>query len=319
MEARRAFVRPRVISKGGSEPLLLEDEIRPFVEDRRVGAIALVGEAGAGKTTALQHLANAFKRHTKVAFLDEPDAAAVLHGMTARLVVYSARKPHNLFHLASYELAPWGKDDLIEYAKLTHVQFHNARIEDTDFEGAQLACADLSGLKLFQAHLCGTDFSFALLKECDLETVEIPAAKFHGADLTDALLTGSTMPDADFSEACLRNAGLADIDWPRANLRGADLRGVSFHLGSTRSGLVGSPIASEGTRTGFYTDDYEEQHFKAPEEIRKANLRGADLRDANLDGVDFYLVDLRDARIDPKYEAHLRSTGAILDSAGPSD
>ena len=78
------------------------------------------------------------------------------------------------------------------------------------------------------------------------------------------------------------------INWERADLRGADLRGASFHLGSSRSGLVGSPIACEGSRTGFYTDDFNEQDFKAPEEIRKANLCGADLRGACLDGVELH-------------------------------
>ncbi len=63
-------------------------------------------------------------------------------------------------------------------------------------------------------------------------------------------------------------------------LTGADLRFATFHLGSTRSGLVGSPIACEGSRTGFYTDDFDAQDFKPPEEIRKANLCGADLRGA---------------------------------------
>jgi uncharacterized protein YjbI with pentapeptide repeats len=95
-------------------------------------------------------------------------------------------------------------------------------------------------------------------------------------------------------------------------LREADLRGASFHMGSTRSGLVGSPVACEGSRTGFYTDDYEEQSFKSPEEIRKANLCGADLRGARLDGVDFYLVDLRGACYDPEQEEHFRRSGAIL-------
>jgi hypothetical protein len=104
------------------------------------------------------------------------------------------------------------------------------------------------------------------------------------------------------------------VSWPGANLRGADLRGASFHLGSTRSGLVGSPIACEGSRTGFYTDDYDEQTYKPPEEIRKANLCGADLRGANLDGVDFYLVDLRGAVYDPEQEVHLRRCGAILEA-----
>jgi hypothetical protein len=32
--------------------------------------------------------------------------------------------------------------------------------------------------------------------------------------------------------------------------------------------LLFTPYASEGTRTGFYTDEYEEQFFKHAEEIR---------------------------------------------------
>jgi uncharacterized protein YjbI with pentapeptide repeats len=107
---------------------------------------------------------------------------------------------------------------------------------------------------------------------------------------------------------------LADIDWPGADLRGADLRGCSFHMGSTRSGLVGSPIACEGSRTGFYTDDYDDRDFKPPEEIRKANLRGADLRGANVEGVDFYLVDLRDAQYTQDQAEHFAKCGAILRS-----
>src|SRR5262249_48801782 len=137
-------------------------------------------------------------------------------------------------------------------------------------------------------------------------------ANFRGADLTGALLTGSHMPGANFTLACLNNAGLADIDWENADLRGADLRGASFHMGSSRSGLVFSPIACEGSKTGFYTDEFEEQHYKAPEEIRKANLCGADLRGARLDETDFYLVDLRGARIDSVWVDHLRRCGAIL-------
>ena len=73
-------------------------------------------------------------------------------------------------------------------------------------------------------------------------------------------------------------------------------------------------ITGFGSRTGFYTDDYNEQDFKAPEEIRKANLRGSDLRGAKVEGVDFYLVDLREAQYDSHQEQHFRGCGAILES-----
>ena len=75
-----------------------------------------------------------------------------------------------------------------------------------------------------------------------------------------------------------------------------------------------SVIASEGTRTGFYTDDYNDQDFKAPEEIRKANLCGCDLRGALVDATDFYLVDPRGAKYTKMQAEHFRRCGAILRS-----
>jgi uncharacterized protein YjbI with pentapeptide repeats len=151
------------------------------------------------------------------------------------------------------------------------------------------------------------------LVKCDLEGMDLPDADFRDANLEGALLTASTMPDANFANACLRGAGLAEVNWERVCLQSADLRGASFHMGSTRSGLLFTTIASEGTRAGFYTDDFDEQSFKEPEEIRKANLRGADLRRARIDDVDFYLVDLREALYDPGLESYLRRCGAILE------
>ena len=144
--------------------------------------------------------------------------------------------------------------------------------------------------------------------------MRLPGAVFAGADLRKALLTGSHMRGADFRGARLQSAGLAEVEWEGADLRGADLREAAFHLGSSRSGLVGSSIASEGSRTGFYTDDWSEQDFKSPEEIRKANLCGADLRGARIDDVDFYLVDLRGALLDPEQVSHIRRCGAILET-----
>jgi uncharacterized protein YjbI with pentapeptide repeats len=77
--------------------------------------------------------------------------------------------------------------------------------------------------------------------------------------------------------------------------------------------LVGSPIACEGSRTGFYTDDYDNRDVKPAEEIRKANLRGADLRGAKIQDVDFYLVDLRDAKYTPAQAEHFRWCRAIFE------
>ena len=82
---------------------------------------------------------------------------------------------------------------------------------------------------------------------------------------------------------------------------------------------MGSPLASEGSRTGFYTDEYDQQWYKAPEEIRKANLRGADLRGAKIEGFDFYLVDLRDANTTTTRPIIFVAAGRSCSSAPPVD
>ena len=41
---------------------------------------------------------------------------------------------------------------------------------------------------------------------------------------------------------------------------------------------------------------YHEQDFKSPEEVRKANLVGVDLRGALIDGVDFWRIRTRPAQ-----------------------
>ncbi|HYG74907.1 MAG TPA: pentapeptide repeat-containing protein [Planctomycetota bacterium] len=198
-------------------------------------------------------------------------------------------------------------------ARLFNALLTGAQIDGADFSQADLSSAVLQSLVLRTATFTGASFRHADLRGCDLENMELPSADFRKANLSGAYLTGSFIPKGNFAGANLSCTGLAGIEWERADLSGADLRGCSFHLGSTRSGRVDSFIACEGSRTGFYTDEYQEQHFKAPEQS-KANLRGADLRGANIDNVDFYLVDLRDARYDARQEEHFRRCRAILES-----
>jgi len=200
----------------------------------------------------------------------------------------------------------------LQAARCHWCDFRSARVDELDLTAAELRGANLKGLPLRMAILEQADFTEANLAGCDLEFVDMSAARFKGADLNRAHLTGSVMPDADFSKATLTGSGLAEIEWERADLRGADLSGCTFHMGSSRSGLVGSPIAGHGSRTGFYTNDYEEKTYKSPEEIRKANLCGADLRGAFIGDVDFYLVDLRGAKYDADHADHFRRCDAIL-------
>jgi uncharacterized protein YjbI with pentapeptide repeats len=197
-------------------------------------------------------------------------------------------------------------------ADLRRADFRAASLVNTDFQDANLQGADLSELVLKRANLRGADLSGSDLRRCDLEGLVLPSSQLKGANLAHACLTGTVMHGANFRIAKLRHAGLAEVDWEGADLRDADLRGCSFHLGSSRSGLVGSPYPGHGSRTGFYTNDFDDQSYKPPEAIRKANLCGADLRGARVEDTDFYLVDLRGALYDAEQAAHFRRCDAIL-------
>jgi uncharacterized protein YjbI with pentapeptide repeats len=223
-------------------------------------------------------------------------------------------------------------------ANLMGANLTGACLGDVDLTGAQLTCATLVYSDLRFARLSGTnleltDLTAARLDDTDLREVRIDGSflvgtsMMHsqlgglvashldgtGAKLSEADLTASRLRDVCLVDADLTGAGLADVDWEGIDLRGADLTHASFHLGSSRSGLVVSGYPSQGTRTGFYTEDGLDLTHRPPEEIRKANLRGARLRGAKVFDTDFYLVDLRDAEYDAGQEAHFRACGAILE------
>ncbi|MEZ6059790.1 MAG: pentapeptide repeat-containing protein [Planctomycetaceae bacterium] len=198
-------------------------------------------------------------------------------------------------------------------ANLSGANLTAATLQFTDLSNADLSDATLVSINLSDARIDGANFEGAVLSHSCLEGLRIADARFAGCRLCHAAMTGSSFPRADFGRADLTGAYLAEIDWPGADLRNADLRGCTFHMGSSRSGLVHSDIASEGTRTGFYTSDNDDHLYRRPEDIRVANLSGCNLRGADIEGVDFFRVDLRGARCDQHQRDQFVATGAILE------
>jgi uncharacterized protein YjbI with pentapeptide repeats len=195
---------------------------------------------------------------------------------------------------------------------LSGCQLVRTRVEEANFDHVDFTRAYLRGVRLNRASWNSPSFRRATLRRCNLEGLELPGADFTKADCTGSLFTHSRIPRGIFVGANLQKTGLAEIEWDDADLRDADFTNASFHLGSSRSGLVCSTIPSEGSRTGFYTDEFTEQDFKSPEEIRKACLCGADLAGATVENTDFYLVDLRGAKYSRSQGRHFKSCGAIL-------
>lgn len=211
---------------------------------------------------------------------------------------------------------------LFRRANLDDASFQNADLRNSCFVGASMEFTDLTntncrgvnlrGCKLRSAIMVNTRLDAAQLCHTDLEAVVFQGCSFAGASFQHAYLTGSHMSESNLRSAIFSFAGLADIQWVCCDLRECQFHHASFHMGSTRCGLVGSPYPSHGTRTGFYSDDYEHLKFKQPELIRKANLQGCDFRGANIFEADFYLVDVRYAKMDSRQQRHMRACGAIL-------
>lgn len=198
-------------------------------------------------------------------------------------------------------------------ATLDRAHLLHASLANIDLRQAHCHHAVLAELDLRTAQLDGIDLDFANLDGADLSDTAIPRLQARAVRFCRTTLTGARWPGAQLHSSRFYAARLAGVDWEGADLRAANFRGATFQFGGSRSGLIDSTIASEGSRTGFYTDESLEAHFQAPEDVRKANLRCCDLRGATLQGCDFYLVDLRGARLDEAQLDWLRRCRAILD------
>ncbi|HEX5031191.1 MAG TPA: pentapeptide repeat-containing protein, partial [Candidatus Eisenbacteria bacterium] len=117
LRPRRAAVVPRALSPTTGDPLALEDLVRPYLGQK--GAIAVLGPAGSGRTTALAHLAAALGRAVAV-LDDDADVRQVSDAAGRGLAVYARGRIHPMRHLATLVLAPWGRDEALEYMMALH-------------------------------------------------------------------------------------------------------------------------------------------------------------------------------------------------------
>ncbi len=108
------------------------------------------------------------------------------------------------------------------------IRFGTTTMREANLSRANLAGADLHGAKMFRAFLEGADLSRAVARRVDLREANLRACSFILCDLSGALLQDADLRGADFRGA---NLLLAD-------LRGADLRGARFDQDFDRTTLV---------------------------------------------------------------------------------
>jgi len=107
------------------------------------------------------------------------------------------------------------------------------------------------------------------------------------------------------------------VDLSDADLRRARFDSVTFDPGpGSRAGHT-EPDARwhpmYGSQSGFYSEDVAASLWGDPDQLRLADLRGADLRGAVFASTSLFRVDLRGATLDDETRALARSHGAFVD------
>jgi uncharacterized protein YjbI with pentapeptide repeats len=143
----------------------------------------------------------------------------------------------------------------MSHARIPMVDLSGADLRDSDFMGAILRRANLSGCYLNPIHLYRAD-----LRQADLSRTLMNRANLRGADLRDANLQNAdmdnaTLSDANLTGANLTGANLARANLDRANLTNADLTNVVFHGAAlTRTNLTGANLSGADLYAAILND-----------------------------------------------------------------
>ena len=119
IQPERAPVTPRVQwpETGDAVPI---DEVFACLEEATAEAIEIAGEPGAGKTTALKHLAASAPPRKEIIWIDDADPDNVARSMADGWVIYTTRFPAKSIHPQRFRLAGWAEDDWVEYLLAVH-------------------------------------------------------------------------------------------------------------------------------------------------------------------------------------------------------
>ncbi len=148
---------------------------------------------------------------------------------------------------------------------------------------AKCAGADLDGARLAKKNLSGATFSRASLVGARLQAANLSRANLTRANLTRANLTGADLRGANLARARLRNAILRKARLGRTN-----------PPAGRRAGIARGCLVCTGDLRGADLRDAD----LGEAVITRADLRGANLSGARVRGAVLVHADLRDANLD---------------------
>jgi uncharacterized protein YjbI with pentapeptide repeats len=137
----------------------------------------------------------------------------------------------------------------MSHARIPMVDLHNCDMRDSDFMGAMLRRANLSGCYLNPAHLYRSDLREADLSRSLLNGANLRGANLAGANLEQANLDAAILSGANLTGANLRRANLTRVNLNGTNLTDADLTEANFSGAAlNRANLNGATLSE----TDFY-------------------------------------------------------------------
>ena len=143
----------------------------------------------------------------------------------------------------------------MSHVRIPMVDLSGSDLRETDFMGAMLRRANLSGcylnpVHMYRADLREADLSKTLMNRANLRGADLRAANLDGADLDSAILS-----NANLTGASLKGANLSRVNLDRSNLTDADLTGAIFHGAAlTRADLSGAQLDGADFYSAIFND-----------------------------------------------------------------
>ncbi len=174
-------------------------------------------------------------------------------------------------------------------AKLSGVNLSDANLSIVNLSGANLSEANLSNAKLNVARLSGANLCSAILNNASLNV-----ANLIRADLSRAQLKGTSLIRAELIRADLSRADLSEADLTSADLREATLRQANLrHANLSEAVLKGASLTGANLEMANLNASDLSRCDISGANLRDAELRQANLRHANLSGSDLSGANLR--------------------------
>ncbi len=186
-----------------------------------------------------------------------------------------------------------------EEANLEGVVWHQKTFDQANFRHVRWEGAEIRGCRFLHCDFTGASFNHAILKDSFFAACEWRWARFIGAQLIDLKMVGNSLEQADLAGIVIRGG-----DWSSTRMRYQVLSGQDF------SGM-------QWREADFYGADLRQVQFHSADLTRvvldKANLTDADLRGAEIEGINWVPVALHQVILDQAQAIQVvRSLGATV-------